>query len=232
MTDNQENKLSMGLAVQTVVNNNNSIWSGLPAFVTAFGDYETVIQEIQNNRVVQEADTSGVTLDKHSAEAALIEKTLAVSSGTYAYATAVNNNTLRKKIAFSPSSLSRSRDTVLRDICQLVHSEVNAVIANLADYGILPADLTDLQNKIDAYNSVIAEPREAITDKSTATQELVLLFKKFDGIINDMLDKLMVNFKSSDPNFHRQYTNARIIVDLGVRHEGEPEETEDVPPVD
>ncbi len=231
MTDPQENKLSMGLAVQGVVNNNNSIWSGLPAFVTAFADYEAVILDIQSNRVVQEASTSGVTLDKAGAETALIEKTIAVSSGAHAYATTVNNNTLKKKIAYSPSSLRQARDTVMRDICQLIHDEVNAEIANLADYGILPADLTDLQNKITAFNSVVVDPREAITDRSTATQELVILFSKFDGILNDQLDKLMVNFKSSEPIFYRQYTNARIIVDLGVRHEGEPD-TPDVPPVE
>ena len=224
MTDEQENKLSMGLAVQKVVNQNNGIWSGLPAFVTAFSDYEAIITDIQNNRVVQEMDTKGVTLDKGSAEAVLIEKTLVVSTGVYAYAVAVNNNTLKAKVNYSPSALRRSRDTILRDICQLIHDEANAVILDLADYGILPADLTDLQNKIGAYNNAIAAPREAITDRSRATEELKEFFKLMDVVLNDRVDKLMEQFKKDNPKFHRQYFNARIIVDLGVRHGEESEE--------
>jgi len=230
MTDEQENKLSMGLAVQKVVNQNNGIWSGLPAFVTAFGDYETIIQDIQSNRVVQEMDTRGVTLDKAGAEAVLIEKTLVVSTGTYAYAVATNNNTLKEKVNYSPSDLRRSRDTILRDICQLIHDEANAVIGDLADYGILPADLTDLQNKIDAYNNAIAAPREAITDRSRATEELKEFFKLMDVVLNDRIDKIMEQFKKDNPKFHRQYFNARIIIDLGRGggddEGGEPQEPE------
>ncbi len=222
MTDNQENKLSMGLVVQNVVNSNNVIWSGLPAFVSAFNDFEGIIVEILSNRVVQEADTKGVTLDKQQAEDVLIAKTLMISSGTYAYAVDNSNETLREKINYSPSNLRQARDTILRDMCQLIHDEVNAEIGNLADYGVLPADLTDLQNKIDLYYIAISEPREAITDRKTATQELVILLGRFDDVLTERMDKLMVMFRDSHPLFYRQYVNARMIVDLGGGP-GEPE---------
>jgi len=229
MTDAQENKLSMGLVVQRVVNDNNSIWSGLPAFVRAFSDFEGIITDINDNRVLQEKDTKGVTLDKQDAEDVLIEKTVEVSSGVYAYAVEINDNTLKEMVNYSPSFLSNVRDTILRDICQLIHDEANVVIGNLADYSILPADLTDLQNKINDYNDAIPEPREAITDRSTATKELKILFEKFDVVLNDRMDKLMNMFKKDHPKFHRQYNNARIIVDLGIRHR-EPEKPK-VPPI-
>ena len=229
MTDAQENKLSMGLVVQRVVNDNNSIWSGLPAFVRAFSDFEGIITDIHTNRVLQEKDTKGVTLDKQDAEDVLIEKTVEVSSGVYAYAVEINDNTLKENVNYSPSFLSNVRDTILRDICQLIHDEANAVISNLADFSILPADLTDLQNKINDYNDAIPEPREAITDRSLATSELKILFERFDIVLNDRMDKLVNMFKKDYPKFHRQYDNARIIVDLGIRHR-EPEKPK-IPPV-
>jgi len=40
MTDRQENKLSMYLAVQGVCNRHKSVWSGLKAFADAFGELE------------------------------------------------------------------------------------------------------------------------------------------------------------------------------------------------
>lgn len=229
MTDNQENKLSMGLVVQRVVNDNNSIWSGLPAFVRAFSDFEGIVADINDNRVLQEKDTKGVTIDKQGAEDVLIEKTVEVSSGVYAYAVEINDNTLKESVNYSPSFLSNVRDTILRDICQLIYDEANAVIGNLADYSVLPADLTDLQDKINDYNEAIPEPREAITDRSTATKELKILFERFDVVLNDRMDKLVNMFKKDSPKFHRQYNSARIIVDLGIRHR-EPEKPK-VPPV-
>ena len=222
MTDNQENKLSMGLVVQNVVNSNNPIWSGLPAFVSAFNDFEGIIVEILSNRVVQEADTKGVTLDKQQAEDILIAKTLTVSAGTYAYAVDNSNETLREKINYSPSNLRQARDTILRDMCQLIHNEVNAVIGDLADYGILPADLTDLQNKINLYYIAISEPREAITDRKTAKQELVILLGRFDDVLKERMDKLMIMFRDCNRLFYRQYLNARIIIDLGAGNGEEP----------
>ncbi len=222
MTDNQENKLSMGLVVQNVVNSNNEIWRELIAFVNAFSDFEEIITEILSNRVVQEADTKGVTLDKQRAEEILIAKTLMVSAGTYAYAVDNNNDTLREKINYSPSSLRKARDTILRDMCQLIHDEVKKEIGNLEEYGILPADLTDLQNKINLYYNAISEPREAITDRKTATQELVILFGRVDDVLKERMDKLMIMFRDSHPLFYRQYVNARMIVDLGESPE-EPE---------
>jgi len=230
MTDGQENKLSMALAVQTVVNNNNSVWNGLPAYVTAFGDLETVIGNIQSIRVNQEKDTKGVTKDKGSVEGDLIEKALEVKAAVSAYATDNNNNTLKEKVNYSPSALKQARDTILRDICQLIHDETNAVISGLADYGIVAADLTELQTLIDAYNDVIAAPREAITNRSTATRELKNLIGQMDVILNDRMDMLMETFKKDHPKFHTQYTNARIIVNLGGRSTGEQPDEPQVPP--
>ena len=48
-----------------------------------------------------------------------------------------------------------------------------------------------------------------------------------DVVLKDRLDKLMEQFKKEQSKFYRQYFNARIIVDLGVRHEIEPEGTEE-----
>jgi len=46
MTGKQENRYSMCLVVQEVCNTNNAVWSGVPAFVTAFGEFETGISNI------------------------------------------------------------------------------------------------------------------------------------------------------------------------------------------
>lgn len=219
----------MYISVQTVVNKYNTVWSGLPAFVTAFGEFEGVIQSIQDTRLVQEGDISGVPKDKAQAKEAAIQKALEVSTAVFAYAAKNNNNTLKAKVDYSPSELRKSRDTVLIDRLQVIHQEANNIVGSLGDYGIDATDLTELQSLIDAYENLVEEPREAITNRSEATAALPGLFKQGDGLLDEQLDKLMEQFKQDNPKFYRQYFNARIIIDLGVRHVEEPQEPEAPP---
>ena len=80
MTDKQENKRSMYIAVQKVCNKNNSIWSGLPAFVDAFGDFETTIADIDMQRQIQEGKTTGITENKQKEEDEMIQISLEVAA--------------------------------------------------------------------------------------------------------------------------------------------------------
>ncbi len=226
MTDPQENKLSMYISVQTVVKKHNTVWSGLPAYVTAFGEFEGVIQSIQDTRLVQEGDISGVPKDKAQAKEAAIQKAIEVASAVYAYAAKNNNNTLKGKVNYSVSELRKSRDTVLIDRLQVIHNEANNIVGSLGDYGIDAADLTALQGLIDAYENLVEEPRGAITNRSEATAALPGLFDQGDGLLNEQLDKLMEQFKQNNPKFYVRYFNTRLIIDLGVRHGGGTE----VPP--
>ena len=68
MTDGQDNKRSMYIAVKRVCNSNNSIWSGLPAFVSAFSDFESAIADIDTQRQIQEGRTTGITENKQNEE--------------------------------------------------------------------------------------------------------------------------------------------------------------------
>ena len=125
MTDNQENKRSMYIAVQNVCNTNNSIWSGLPAFVTAFAEYQTTLTGIDTQRQIQEGKTTGITENKQKEEDEMIQITIEVAAAVFAYASKISDNELRDKVSYSPSALRNSRDTILKDICQVIHDEAN-----------------------------------------------------------------------------------------------------------
>ena len=222
MTDGQDNKRSMYIAVQRVCNSNNSTWSGLPAFVNAFGNFENAIAGIDTQRQIQEGRTTGITENKQKEEDEMIQITLEIAAAVYAYASIIGDNELRDKVSYSPSYLRNSRDNTLKDISQVIHDEADKVIANLADYGKTPADLAQLQKEIDDFAAILAKPRTAIGTRSTATTRLVELFQQGDDLLKNQLDKLMISYQNSEPVFYQTYQNGRIIVDLGVRRKTEP----------
>ncbi|MCB0375706.1 MAG: hypothetical protein KDD04_07285, partial [Sinomicrobium sp.] len=159
MTDKQENKRSMYLAVQNVCNAANSIWSVMPAFLQAFTDFETTLADIDLQARIQEGKTTGITQNKQQEEDQMIQTTVEIAAAVYAYAAVTGNNALKERVNYSPSQLRLSRDTTLRDICQNIHDAANTVIAGLADYGKTPADLDQLQQQINDYAAILAQPR-------------------------------------------------------------------------
>jgi hypothetical protein len=50
----------------------------------------------------------------------------------------------------------------------------------------------------------------------SATTAIGGLFKDADTILKNKLDRLVLSFRVTNPDFYTNYLNARIIVDLGA----------------
>ena len=118
-------------------------------------------------------------------------------------------------MSYSKSDLRGGRDTASRDKCQQIHDAGTENLAALTDYLITTALLTDLQQKIAAYNAAIQKPRQAKTNTKTATSQLEQVFAAADQVLGARLDKLVVQFEDANPTFFTNYQNARLIVDSG-----------------
>ena len=216
MTGKQENRYSMCLVTQNVVNENNVIWTGVPAFVTAFGEFETGITSINATRLEQEKDLKGIAEDKKVKEEEMILQTLGLIGPLVAYANVTSNEPLRQEVDYSERELKRSRDTVLENQCQIVQDRANTHSADLiASYGVTAGQITDHATTITDYHEVIAGPRSAIAVRKTYTELLETQLDSTIKILTDKLDQLVVVFESANPQFVSDYKNARIIVDLG-----------------
>jgi hypothetical protein len=223
MTDRQENKMSMYHVVQDVCNKSKSVWSEMPAFEEAFGFFNECIKQIMETRLIQEGKTTGIAENKKNVEEKMIDLTISIGSAIFAYASVVGDIELKEKTYYTPSELQLSRDTILRDRCQLIHEETNKHIDSMGDYGVSTGDLEEFQMVIDNFTTLIAKPRNAIGTRVTATAKLVELFKQGDEILYNRMDKLAEKYRSSNKDFYLSYKNARIIVDMGVRHGGRVE---------
>ena len=216
MDKKQENQLSMFYAVQKTLALNNALWSGTPALVSATTELDQNIVAIESCVERQVIDIRGFAKAKAQAETAMINLTLAVAGGVRAYATVSEDDVLAGKMSVTRSALLRHRDSVVAQHCQGIHTEATAVVASLAAYGITPAMLVDLQSAIDTYVAGNMAPRNAITLRKGSTSELKMLLKDTTKVLTKRLDALMELFAGTEPEFYRDYFNARVIVDLGT----------------
>jgi hypothetical protein len=214
MTDRQENKISMYFVVEDVCKKSESVWSEMHAFEEAFGLFTECIGEIKETRLIQEGKITGIAETKRKTEKKLIDLAVSIGSAIFAYSNVVGNIELKEKIYYSPSELRNSRDTILRDRCQLIHNEANKYIDSVADYGVSAEGLEEFQILINDFAGLIAKPRNAIGKRVASTARLVELFKQGDDILYNRMDKLAEMFRVSNKDFYLSYKNARIIVDM------------------
>ena len=191
--------------------------NGLPAFSNAFGEFNAKIAAIKEAMEVQQAKITGISKDKEELRDELIGKTLKISRAIIAYAENESNRTLQDKVNFTPSSLKYERDTVASQNCQLIKDEAEKVVADLLDYGIVQADLDELQTAIDNYQGAIPTPRQAIRARRDATASLVQLIAEADIVLLKKMDMLMEQFKEAEPGFHEAFKGGKLIVNSGKR---------------
>jgi hypothetical protein len=215
MTNGHENKLSMYSVTTEVLDANSAIVGTLPALVTAKSAWVNKTLEIRQANLEQLKSTKGKTMDKGARKLQLAETGYAIAASVQAYAAENENNDLYELVNFSLSKLKKAEDEVLEQNCRLIHGKANALVLDLLDYGVTAAKLTTFLGLIGAWATQSQVPRGAIAGRKVATESIPVLFRASDAILKKRMDKLMANFKVSEPTFYATYFAARKIVDAG-----------------
>lgn len=218
MNTRQDNKLAMGLNVQTTCNHYSAIIAQIPAFVAALGDLGVKMEYIKNQAQIQAGKTDGITQDKNTAKQALCDKAFEVGSAVGSYASTVKNGDLAAKVGFTHSDLLRSRDIETAGLCQNIRTAATDNLAALVDYGVTAADLTDLAQEISDYETALSTPANARVSKKTATDNIDAAFTDLDNILANRMDALLPKFQAVSADFVKDYWNARNIVDTAASH--------------
>ncbi|MEO8068987.1 MAG: hypothetical protein ABI599_14925 [Flavobacteriales bacterium] len=219
MRKDLEDRFTMFYSASTACDNHNAVWAALVPFANAVTAFQAKITEIEQEIETQGLDLDGYAINKGKRKEQMVRKTLTTANQVFAFAEDTDATVLREKMDVSYSDLIAPRDAVVAQKCQGIHDEANAVIALLAPYGVVAADLTALQTLIDAYEAVISAPRTAITVRKGATGNIETLIREGTTILTNRLDKLMSEFKDSSPAFHQEYFDARIVVNTGAKAE-------------
>lgn len=218
MNSRQENKLSMYLGEKKILTDYNATWVAIPGFATVVSTFFSKITVIQTTENRQQRTTKGVTTDKKNKKLELIEKMLVVAGGIMSFAQDTADNELFELVNFRPSELEHIGDSLLVDRANLILVTGNTHAANILPKGITAVILGELQTLITEYETLVVGPRDLIVDKKTATEQLVVLFSDTDDLLKNNLDRLMMQFKTTNDDFFRKYFNGREIIDLGTQH--------------
>ena len=207
----------MGTSVQQVLVKFEAVYDGttaattLPALAAASEDLDELLDEIEAQSRKQQA-RSGVSLEKAAALQALGEAAFETASAVHACAVAGGNPELAGKVDFGRTELSRGADKTILNRAEDIHESATAVLDSLADYGVTQARLNALDKKIEAFRKAHPTPRLRVNASSAATKQLSKLFPQLAALLRNRVDRLLVQFKESAPEFFNEYRSARVTV--------------------
>jgi hypothetical protein len=195
-------------------------WTEIPGIVKAVDDLDIVIEGVAT-QLEATAVFSGAVAAKLRAQEALAVAGHEIAAAIHACATAAGDEELAAEVDFSLSDLSKGHPVSIIALCTRIGAIASEELAMLADYNITQAKLTALTRKIEAFEKVCSKPRQNVAKKVAANRALPRLFKQACNILTRRLDRLMVQFRTSAPEFYAEYKSARKIVNPPTSQNGE-----------
>jgi hypothetical protein len=211
----QQDKLGMLLNVQGVCLKFKSVWSANVIFSAAYKDFDESLASILRLRNVQLGSNTSPATDKQEKYDAMIAQTMFAINRLWSYASTVGDTVLLAKLNYTETDLRKLRETVVGGVCSNIADIVEENLSKIIDYGFTEEMLPQLIQANADFNEVISAPKLAIVEQKNATEGLVPLFAKEDGILANRLDRDIELLKSSSPDFYNQYFAARKIISSG-----------------
>ena len=221
MNKRNENRNRMIIASMSVLNKYNNLWENIPVFKAVTKEITEKQKQISELRSVAEADITGKTDDKNKHEELLLQSVYTISSNLYVMARRANNQEIMKKVDYSITELSRTREAELVSECHRVVSLARENLTILEGSGTEETQIDELEALANTMGSMIGEPRVSQAERKAANESLSAAINQVVTLLSEQLDRLMVRFKLSNTDFFAEYMNARHIVAYGIRHESE-----------
>jgi hypothetical protein len=201
-----------------VCNENEQKYANISAFGNAVSELKQRVSSIKLATQQQTVNNpKGTTKEKSSIIDRLVELSLKVANALYVYGFNSANKRLIEKVNVNKSMFYQTHNQTCLTMAKIIAAEASAHNSILNDYGITPSDIMDLNNAIVQFESFINAPAGVIGERKMYTGNLKELFVDADSLVYDQLDKLMVPFKTSSPEFFQLYSNARNVVNTAAR---------------
>jgi hypothetical protein len=218
MNKNHENKLTMYLAVASVLDANAALTAAIPALSPAIGGFLRAVNAIKEKSKEFDLVATGKTVAKLEAEEFLLDELMPAVHAAFAYGNVAGETVLAEKVNVSESTIRNLRDTEIIVKANGLLDVISSAVQNLADYGVTPETVTAIRTKIDAYELALETKESSYSVRTSANQALHEAFDAADLILNTRIDPLMEQFRKKEPEFYNAYTQARWIKSLGGGH--------------
>jgi hypothetical protein len=211
MKANELNTTRMFSSVQVTLEEHETDVNKIPALVKASGELDTIITGIAAQLEIT-ALQSGAVANKDNLLGVLAPAANEVAAALHAYATETGDDELAAQVDLSVTDIAQGRPATVVARCTNIASLGSENLDSLSDYNITQAKLTALTKKIAAFEKQVPKPRQGVAKKAAANKAARRFLKQGRDLLNRRIDKLMVQFRETQPELYAEYRTARKIV--------------------
>ena len=218
MDNKSINCLNMLQTTQACLESNESIYKDVPAVVTASGELDAIVGEILTTQRIQ-ASAEGLSAAKGTVRLKLAETAFELVSLVHACAQENGMEEVAQRSDLSLTAVQSGTEVEFIDRIKGILADVAELPDDPADWGVTPAKIKAVKDLAAKFEKVKPLTRSASAKGRSATLRLKVLFTRASKLLRTRLDRLVVQFKKSAPNFYEEYKSARTVVAQAATHE-------------
>lgn len=154
---------------------------------------------------------------KQATKQTLAERAAAVAAALLALADELNDIRLHTDSDYSERQLLRKSDVDLLRIAQNLHERAEEHAKALAEQGVTPEELDELQTAMQDFKAEQTAPRTLRADGKAQKEEIKADLRAANALLRNRIDKFILRYQRTDPKFHTAYQSARQTINTAAR---------------
>ena len=204
--------------VHAYVTENSAVYSDTEEFVSGIAKLKNLLDLIKDKEDERSTVATGKTKDKNVTRKSVSDFAVMVAGAIYAYGKKSENVFLTEKVNISATFLASLRNHDLVIVLESIEKLAEDNSAAIVPFGITAEKLSEFKARVTQYSKALNAKDSSGASKSSAGKSLRMLFRESDDLL-DTLDKLVEGYSESNPEFYNGYKSARVVKNLGIRHE-------------
>jgi len=203
----------MGATVAAYMNQNSTIWTGNKAVTGTMSSVNAALGIVGGKVQLQETPIVGEEEKKVLIRHEYEDEIMRIGGQLCSLASKNNDTNLAAQTELTLPQLDKMSADILEATGKRISGLATANLAALADYNITQTDVTALDGLTSQFHDAKTGPRKAIATRASQTKTMPPAVKTVISLLRNQLDKEMLQFKKSNPEFYAGYVSARVIVD-------------------
>ena len=212
MNRNQLNRTQMYNTVVNYLTQRRAQWEGIPAVSEAVTDLSEHVSAITDKLGRQESPTTAATDGQEQFRSTVAFAILEMANRLCAFAFKAKDMDLVGSCDINLSMLVRMSGQTLESTGKRILGLVTTHAASLEAFGINSVQVNEFEALLQKLSQAKTASREAIVERMLETVTFPQLLQDTSRLLRQRLDKLMTQFRSTDPEFYAGYVAARVIV--------------------
>ena len=158
---------------------------------------------------------TGKRIKKNNSAEELTNQVMKVATALFLYGKKNNDTQIIALADFSRSDFKKNRDTEKVNAAMAIYNTASG--KDLAFAKVAPEDITKLSELAGKLKDDIADLSSGASKRAAAGQSLEDKMVQALTIINEEMDKYMLQYSEEDPEFYNGYKSARVIWDTRAK---------------